>query len=161
MKATLVPLEGNGPRITLKKPINVLGRNAECDIHIDHDSLSRRHAVLVMTDGLVVVRDLVTTNGTRVNSQRVRWAALMPNDRISFGGVRFRMELAPDTGVIPDHLKNQESLPSMNQILGNPDSPLPGPLLNALKPLKDDSEWELNDDSQNTELGGWRPVSPE
>lgn len=158
MKATLVPLEGNGPQIRLQKNINVVGRNSECDIHIDHDSLSRRHAVLVMTDGLVVVRDLITTNGTRVNSQPVRWAALMPNDRISFGAVRFRIELAPDTCVIPDRIKKPDVLPSMQQILGEPDSGLAGSLLSAAKPVKDDSEWELNDDSQNTELGGWRPI---
>lgn len=164
MKATLVPIEGKGKSIALTRNINIVGRNPECDIVIDHDSLSRRHAVLVLTDGLVVVRDLITTNGTRVNSQRIKWAALMPNDRISFGSVRFRIELGPDSDFPrSEPLESiDQSTPSMQQILGLPDSPIPGPLLNVMKQLKDESsEWEINDDSQNTEVGGWRPNGPQ
>lgn len=155
MKASLVPIEGNGPRIELKRDISVLGRTAGCDILIDHESLSRRHAVLVMTDGLVVVRDLITTNGTRVNGQRVRWAALMPNDRISFGAIRFRIELAPDTGFVRADAANPG--PSMTDLFGNMDSPMPGPLNEIQERLKSLSDSELSDDSQNTEIGGWRP----
>jgi len=155
MKASLVPLEGNGPRIELKRDISVLGRTAGCDILIDHESLSRRHAVLVMTDGLVVARDLITTNGTRVNGQRVRWAALMPNDRISFGAVRFRIELAPDTGFVRSDAVSQG--PSMTDLFGNMDSPVPGPLNEMQERLRSHTDSELSDDSQNTEIGGWRP----
>lgn len=155
MKASLVPIEGNGPRIELKRDISVLGRTAGCDILIDHESLSRRHAVLVMTDGLVVVRDLITTNGTRVNGQRVRWAALMPNDRISFGAIRFRIELAPDTGFVRADAASPR--PSMTDLFGNMDSPMPGPLNEIQERLKSLSDSELSDDSQNTEIGGWRP----
>ena len=155
MKASLVPLEGNGPRIELSRAISVLGRTVGCDIRIDHESLSRRHAVLVMTDGLVVVRDLITTNGTRVNGQRVRWAALMPNDRISFGAIRFRIELAPDTGFVPNGAANQG--PSMTDLFGNMDSPMPGPLPEIRERSRSHSDYELSDDSQNTEIGGWRP----
>lgn len=155
MKATLVPLEGNSPRVELKREINVLGRSLSCDIHIDHESLSRRHAVLVVTDGTVVVRDLITTNGTRVNSQRVRWAALMPNDRISFGGVRFRIELGPDS--TPAIQKVVSHGPSVTELFGGLDSPEPGPVSGQPERLAGGTESELLDDNQNTELGGWRP----
>lgn len=155
MRAILVPLEGTLPRFELKREINVLGRSPSCDIHIDHESLSRRHAVLVVTDGTVVVRDLITTNGTRVNSQRVRWAALMPNDRISFGGVRFRIELGPDSAPVVH--KTASLGPSVTELFGGLDSPEPGPVPGQPERLASATESELFDDNQNTELGGWRP----
>ena len=55
-------------------------------MRIDQVGLSQRHCVLIRTDGLLIVRDLVTTNGTKVNGQRVKWTALMPRDLLSLGG---------------------------------------------------------------------------
>src|SRR5439155_7058653 len=69
---------------------------AYCDVAIDHPSLSKRHCILVKTDGLLVIRDLATTNGTKVKGQKVRWAALLPDDRISLGGYKLRIYLGPD-----------------------------------------------------------------
>jgi len=158
MKASLVPLDQPGPIIPLTRPVYVVGRHPSCDIHIDNDSLSRRHAVLALTDGTVVVRDLITTNGTKVNSQRVKWAALMPNDKISFGTARYRLDLAPDTAMIPDNLLQDQKIKSMTDLFGNPDSPVPGPVFQP-QPISNDSDFDFgaSDDSQNTELGGWQP----
>src|SRR5215831_11883166 len=50
----------------------------------------------LQTDRLLVVRDLATTNGTKVKGQKVRWAALLPDDRISLGGYKLRVYLGPD-----------------------------------------------------------------
>ncbi|HEV3168256.1 MAG TPA: FHA domain-containing protein, partial [Isosphaeraceae bacterium] len=36
------------------------------------------------------------TNGTKVNGQRVRWAALLPNDRVTVGGYKMRVYLGAD-----------------------------------------------------------------
>jgi hypothetical protein len=52
--------------------------------------------LLVKTDGLLVIRDLATTNGTKVKGQRVRWAALLPEDRVSFGAYKMRIYLGSD-----------------------------------------------------------------
>ena len=155
MKATLVPIEGEGQRIVLIRSVNVIGRSTACDIQIDHESLSRRHAVLVVTDGLVVVRDMITTNGTRVNGQRVKWAALMPNDRVSFGAVRYRIELAPDSG--PQSFVSGKTgtgaVKSRTELFGTPESLMPEP-----PPVEsDDDDFRGIDDNQNTEIGGWRP----
>jgi pSer/pThr/pTyr-binding forkhead associated (FHA) protein len=43
-----------------------------------------------------LLRDLGSTNGTRVNGTRVRRAALLPNDQISIAHFRFRVFLGPD-----------------------------------------------------------------
>jgi pSer/pThr/pTyr-binding forkhead associated (FHA) protein len=50
---------------------------------------------LVKTDGLLLLRDLGSTNGTRVNGQRVRRAALLPNDKLTIANFHFRVHLGP------------------------------------------------------------------
>src|SRR5262249_42858336 len=62
----------------------------------DHKSVSKMHCVIVKTDGLLLLRDLGSTNGTRVNGQRVRRAALLPNDKLSIAGYKFTVYLGPD-----------------------------------------------------------------
>jgi predicted component of type VI protein secretion system len=95
MKAELVPDNGDPP-IPITRDVTVVGRRGFCDVVIDHPSLSKRHCVLVKTDGLLVVRDLASTNGTKVKGQRIRWAALLPDDRLTLGGYKFRVYLGPD-----------------------------------------------------------------
>src|SRR3954447_5021025 len=103
MKAELVPDNGDRP-IPITKDVTVIGRKDCCDVVIDHHSLSKRHAVVVKTDGLLVIRDLATTNGTKVKGQKVRWAALLPDDRISLGGYKVRVYLGPDDMPSPSEL---------------------------------------------------------
>ncbi len=100
MKSELVPTNGGTP-IAVVKDITVVGRGDDCDIQIDDPSLSKRHAVLVRTEGLLLVRDLISTNGTKVNGQRVSWAALLPNDRLTLGRFKARIYLGPDHTLSP------------------------------------------------------------
>jgi predicted component of type VI protein secretion system len=95
MKAELVPENGDPP-IRIMKDLTLVGRHEDCDVVIDNPALSKRHCILVKTDGLLVIRDLATTNGTKVKGQRVRWAALLPDDRISLGGYKMRVYLGSD-----------------------------------------------------------------
>jgi predicted component of type VI protein secretion system len=95
MKAELVPENGDPP-IPIVRDVTIVGRREYCDVVIPHNSLSKRHCILVKTDGLLVIRDLATTNGTKVKGQKVRWAALLPDDRISLGGYKLRIYLGPD-----------------------------------------------------------------
>ncbi len=95
MRAQLVPLDG-GPPIEIVKDLVVVGRKEECDLRLEHKSVSKMHCVLVKTDGLLLLRDLGSTNGTRVNGTRVRRAALLPNDQVSIAHYKFRVHLGPD-----------------------------------------------------------------
>jgi pSer/pThr/pTyr-binding forkhead associated (FHA) protein len=63
---------------------------------IDHTNVSKQHCILVKTDGLLYLRDLGSTNGTRVNGQRVVRGALLPGDQISLSGISYRVHLGPD-----------------------------------------------------------------
>src|SRR5262245_64259337 len=95
MRAQLMPLDGGTP-FELPKEMILIGREADCDVRLDHKSVSKMHCVLVKTDGLVLLRDLGSTNGTRVNGQRVRRAALLPNDQLHIAGFLFRVNFGPD-----------------------------------------------------------------
>lgn len=103
MKAELVPINGDPP-IPITKDVTVVGRGHYCDVQVDHPSLSKRHCVLVKTDGLLVVRDLASTNGTKVKGQKIRWAALLPHDRIALGTYKIRVYLGPDDAPGPSEL---------------------------------------------------------
>ena len=69
MKAELVPENGDPP-IPIVRDLTLLGRHEDCDVVIGHPSLSKRHCMLVKTDGLLVIRDLATTNGTKVEGSK-------------------------------------------------------------------------------------------
>jgi pSer/pThr/pTyr-binding forkhead associated (FHA) protein len=100
MRAQLIPLDG-GPPIEISKDLTVVGRKEDCDLRLEHKSVSKMHCVIVKTDGLLFLRDLGSTNGTRVNGQRVRRAALLPNDQISIASYKFRVHLGPDAALPP------------------------------------------------------------
>src|SRR5436190_20319427 len=95
MRAQLIPLDGGQP-IAVAKDMTLVGRKESCDLRIDHKSVSKMHCVIVKTDGLLLVRDLGSTNGTRVNGTRVRRAALLPNDQLGIAHFKFKVEFGPD-----------------------------------------------------------------
>jgi pSer/pThr/pTyr-binding forkhead associated (FHA) protein len=101
MRARLIPLDGGAP-VEIEKDLILVGRKENCDLRLDHKSVSKLHCVIVRTDGLLLLRDLGSTNGTRVNGTRVRRAALLPNDQLHVASVRYRVFLGPDEPVAPD-----------------------------------------------------------
>ncbi len=100
MRAQLVPSDGSAP-VELVKDLVIVGRREDCDLRLEHKSVSKIHCVLVKTDGLLMLRDLGSTNGTRVNGTRVRRAALLPNDQLSIASYKFRVHLGPDAPAPP------------------------------------------------------------
>ena len=95
MRVRLVPLEGGTP-IEIAKDLILIGRKEDCDVRIDHKSISKLHCVIVKTDGLLLLRDLGSTNGTRVNGQRVRRAAILPTDQLQIASLRYGVQFIPD-----------------------------------------------------------------
>lgn len=90
MPAQLVALN-DGPSIWLDKPILLVGRHPECDVQIDSRKISRRHCCIAQVSNYLVVRDLGSTNGVRINGTRILEGRLTPGDELTIGGHRYRV----------------------------------------------------------------------
>jgi len=95
MHARLVPLDGSNP-IDIVKDLTLVGRKEDCDLRLEHKCVSKMHCVIVKTDGMLMLRDLGSTNGTRVNGQRVRRAILLPDDQLHIASYKFRVHLGAE-----------------------------------------------------------------
>jgi hypothetical protein len=58
-----------GKEFDLEQPQVLLGRDSSCDIHLDYEAVSRRHARLTWQGHHYTVEDLASSNGTYLNSQ--------------------------------------------------------------------------------------------
>jgi len=91
MPSRLVALD-EGPDITLDRTIVVVGRHPACETRLDSLRVSRHHCCMTQENGEVVVRDLGSTNGIRINGQRVEMGRLRPGDELSIAHIRYRLE---------------------------------------------------------------------
>ena len=66
-----------------------VGRKADNKVPIENASVSGHHAVIVRDGDHYTLRDLGSTNGTRVNSKEVTEATLRPKDLVQVGSVEF------------------------------------------------------------------------
>ena len=84
----------DGRRVGIADEIVTIGRLPECAIALDDPNASRRHAQ-IRREGLdVVLVDLGSTNGTKVNGVLVREHRLLPGDTITIGTTTLRFEPA-------------------------------------------------------------------
>jgi two-component system, cell cycle response regulator len=88
----LVVLHGPllGKTFTIEQPVLTIGRSSQCDIQIEDDNVSRKHAEINFRDGLVWLTDLQSTNGSYVNSKRVSEIPLNDGDLVLIGRVLFK-----------------------------------------------------------------------
>lgn len=128
-----------GPNIPLNKSMILIGRHAQCDARLDSERVSRRHCMINVGDE-VIVRDLGSTNGIRLNGQRVEQATLKHNDELSIAHIRFRYESAlPVIQVIvtalPRDAASQQTVPGEASPIALPADPNAGQ-----KPTAPDAE---------------------
>jgi pSer/pThr/pTyr-binding forkhead associated (FHA) protein len=91
MQTRLVALS-IGPDIPVDHSVIMVGRHPRCDVRLDSLRVSRRHCFLSEEGGELVVRDLGSTNGTRINGRPVNSGRLKPGDELSIAHVRYRFE---------------------------------------------------------------------
>lgn len=85
------PLEANSE--------TTLGRKSDNVVLLDHPTVSSHHCLISGGDGKLVLEDLGSTNGTRVNSREVKGepVVLHHKDLIQLGSLEFMVE-APELG---------------------------------------------------------------
>ena len=94
MKVSLVMFKEDGQQKTFDLDARtIVGRKDDCDLRIPLEQVSRRHAMLMVTDKTVTIRDLGSSNGTYVNNERVTEQDLAPGDRVVIGPVVFTVQV--------------------------------------------------------------------
>jgi hypothetical protein len=126
MALRLVPLD-EGSEIILDRAMVVVGRHPSCDARLDSLRISRHHCCMIQEDGDVFVRDLGSTNGVRINGQRVESGRLRPGDELSIAHIRYRLD---------DQQSHASTLASL-QARYRADSEGPGRLREPATPMAD------------------------
>ncbi|WP_127819212.1 FhaA domain-containing protein [Microbacterium sp. CPCC 204701] len=75
----------DGRRIPLAKSRTVIGRGSDADITIADAGTSRRHVEILWDGERAMVRDMKSTNGTKLNGSPVTEAALPPDSTVTIG----------------------------------------------------------------------------
>jgi hypothetical protein len=83
----------DGRRLQVGPEPLVIGRLPECAVVLQDSNVSRRHAELRRVGEGVVLTDLGSTNGTRVNGTPVREQILVSGDEIGVGSTRLIFEM--------------------------------------------------------------------
>lgn len=80
-------------------PPCTVGRDANCDLMLEHDSISRKHCQFTLDgEGALTVKDLDSMNGTYVNDRRVQKVVLMPGQVVQIGALMLQVEFTTGVG---------------------------------------------------------------
>ena len=94
----LTPMEG-GDSLPLLRPIMTVGRRESCDICLSFPNISGQHCELSLRNGVWFIRDLNSTNGTKVNGVRIQEQSLAPGDVIIIGKRQYTIQYTLPNGV--------------------------------------------------------------
>lgn len=96
MKLLVSPADGTPFVHTLDQDSLVIGRASSADLLLADPFLSRHHARLYRRDGQLLVEDLSSRNGTRVNGRAIHAPTeVAPGDRIGLSGSHIDLEYRP------------------------------------------------------------------
>lgn len=89
------PLQTHAPAVDIALPRRtgglIVGRSSSCHIVLDHPSVWRQHAVLARGAQGWTIRDLHSTNGTRLRDRRVGLQAVAIGDVVRLGELHVRL----------------------------------------------------------------------
>lgn len=74
-----------------RKPV-VIGRGREADITVRDTKVSRQHIRIELDEGHVMIRDLNSQNGTKVNDRTIQEAEVIPGNEITIGRTTIRVK---------------------------------------------------------------------
>lgn len=139
MSKRLIVSDGQARRELLVEGTLTVGRDPECEISHADPRLSRRHAEFVPTPDGVVVRDLASRNGVKVNGKSAHEALLRAGDLVEVGALALQ-------------LVDDEVLPTIGRAAAAPPAPIitPGPHVQLAQEVEDD----------RTRIVPQRPMAP-
>ncbi|KTR87077.1 DUF3662 and FHA domain-containing protein [Leucobacter chromiiresistens] len=88
-------IDVDGTRHELGRGTTTVGRGSDCGIRISDNAASRKHLELIWDGAAGIARDLGSTNGSKINGQRFREAALSPGTVITIGQTSLQFQLVP------------------------------------------------------------------
>jgi pSer/pThr/pTyr-binding forkhead associated (FHA) protein len=89
-RLVVVSANFGGREFVLDKATMVIGRTDDNDIVVNHRSISRHHAKIVLEQGRYCIVDMQSSNGVRVNGEEYGKVELRRGDMIDLGHVRLR-----------------------------------------------------------------------
>jgi predicted component of type VI protein secretion system len=95
MDFQLVVLRGRSATTALKlgDGVTTAGRHDECQLRIKSSEVSRRHCQFFEKNGLLLVKDMGSSNGTFLNGKRIEGQRVLePGDELTIGPVKLRVE---------------------------------------------------------------------
>lgn len=89
---------------TLRSHLTLLGQSPGCDVRLNVEQIAPLHCALFHTPSGVLLRDVSTKGGIRVNDQSIKECLLRDGDQIQIGPFRFLLKWTPP---------NEQSLPDV------------------------------------------------
>jgi pSer/pThr/pTyr-binding forkhead associated (FHA) protein len=88
-------------RWILAHPCAVIGRDAQADLILPHEAVSKRHAYLQILNGRVFAQDLESRGGIALDGMAIESAWLLPGRSLEIGPYRIRLIGEEDSGLPP------------------------------------------------------------
>ena len=121
MDVSLVLFKKNGSRKVFPLPssVTVIGRRHDCDLWVPLASVSKRHCQLNCSDGVLIIRDLGSRNGTFLNGKAVDEAVIKAGDSIKVGPLVFVLQIDGQPETIVQAGSVAQSLPRQDTATEN------------------------------------------
>jgi adenylate cyclase len=158
--ARLILATAEGMQAVELRPINSLGRHPSNSIQLLDKIVSKEHCILEQRDGVCVLRDLGSLNGTFINGERVRGEqALKHGDEITLGSTRARYDdgSAPINFPLPAVSPGAVQAPNPTTPMG---PPMSGPMPSANQLQQPPRSQHMQGGPQGQPLPPMRPPSP-
>jgi pSer/pThr/pTyr-binding forkhead associated (FHA) protein len=100
----------------------IIGRQEDCDLRIPLAEISRKHAMVVLDEETVLIRDMGSANGTYVNNQRVTEQELSAGDHVVIGPVVFTVQIDGEPAEIRPAVTKAKPRPLSREVAGTQQS---------------------------------------
>ena len=139
----------------IKSPF-IIGRENSCDLKLDDDSISRRHAQIIKEDGKWMVQDMLSGNGTMLDGVRISKEKLKNSSEIAVGRFLLIFKLSNTTSSQMSKSLNDEDITEQKEVKQNDE----GLTVVGGFHLKPEQKEVEQDDEDLTVVGGFH-LKPE